>query len=333
MAGLTKYICPKCGMDSYGTVAKKAHEALHVYMAASTSGGTRPSYVTGDVPMCDECDDGNVYVSDAALAVHKQRVHGTTKGTMFDPAHPPAKRRTIDICEGEHRWIVGQDTCVDCGWDHRMKVGLGDPGCVHTPAVDPFTANLCGKCGHATEIKPGNYVTATEFPDERHLARFKVTRDKWFVVDNDLAGGFALSAYDKPLSEQDVAEGEGGIADFCDGEIARHVGTLHNSWVDGVYGVAPPEESIKWILDLVVENGIASEPEDVPHVDNVYGWLIGRHARRPITLKMTTPVEVDRQLIEDAVSDEVRLHCTSDDIRRAVDSVMEILKEHYYDHG
>ena len=52
----------------------------------------------------------------------------------------------------------------------------------------------------------------------------------WFVVVDDLIGGFAVSNVDKPTSEIDRPDLV--ITDFIDEAAARHVVELHNSWLE-----------------------------------------------------------------------------------------------------
>ena len=51
---------------------------------------------------------------------------------------------------------------------------------------------------------------------------------KWYVVVNDLIGGYAISHINKPLSEHNYKAGEGELGDFLTQEIAEHIVELHN---------------------------------------------------------------------------------------------------------
>lgn len=54
---------------------------------------------------------------------------------------------------------------------------------------------------------------------------------RWYVVVNDLIGGYAISNVDKPTSEHDPWT-EYSIADMCMyKEELEHIVVLHNGWV------------------------------------------------------------------------------------------------------
>lgn len=43
--------------------------------------------------------------------------------------------------------------------------------------------------------------------------------------------------------------------------------------IEGWIGIGrPPFASIRWLMDVFVESGIAEE-EDLPHLEQVFGWL------------------------------------------------------------
>lgn len=66
--------------------------------------------------------------------------------------------------------------------------------------------------------------------------RFNPLGLRWYVVVNDLVGGYSISHVDKPLSQQDPTKGEGEIADFITKEVAEHIARLHNGYVEMVNG-------------------------------------------------------------------------------------------------
>lgn len=55
----------------------------------------------------------------------------------------------------------------------------------------------------------------------------------WYVVVNDLVGGFAVSHIDKPLSEQNFQDGEGDLFDSVTRELADYIVGLHNAQLEG----------------------------------------------------------------------------------------------------
>lgn len=55
----------------------------------------------------------------------------------------------------------------------------------------------------------------------------------WYVVVNDLVGGWAVSHVDKPLSEQDFRNGEGDLFDCLTKELADYIVGLHNTRIGG----------------------------------------------------------------------------------------------------
>lgn len=67
----------------------------------------------------------------------------------------------------------------------------------------------------------------TEFSDVRFTDKaFEVP---WYVVVNDLVGGWAVSHIDKPLSLQRFQLGEGDLFDAVTKELAEYVVGLHNA--------------------------------------------------------------------------------------------------------
>lgn len=60
--------------------------------------------------------------------------------------------------------------------------------------------------------------------------RFNCLYAKWYVIVDDLVGGFSISHINTPASQQDHRIGEGSIADFMSKEIAEHIVVLHNNW-------------------------------------------------------------------------------------------------------
>jgi hypothetical protein len=51
---------------------------------------------------------------------------------------------------------------------------------------------------------------------------------RWYAVVNDLVGGWAVSAHDKPLSEHDFRIGQTPLAELYDEDDARAVAALLN---------------------------------------------------------------------------------------------------------
>lgn len=66
-------------------------------------------------------------------------------------------------------------------------------------------------------------------PTVNRDGRFYPFNLKWYVVVNDLVGGWAVSHIDKPLSEQDARQGEGDIFDCCSRPVAEYIVLLHNT--------------------------------------------------------------------------------------------------------
>jgi hypothetical protein len=50
----------------------------------------------------------------------------------------------------------------------------------------------------------------------------------WYPVVNDLIGGWAISLWNKPMSQHNHNEGEGDIADFMMQDVAEYICNLHN---------------------------------------------------------------------------------------------------------
>jgi hypothetical protein len=55
---------------------------------------------------------------------------------------------------------------------------------------------------------------------------------RWYVVVNDLVGGFSISHINKPLSEQNRRQGEGELFDSATEVLARYVVGMHNAHLD-----------------------------------------------------------------------------------------------------
>lgn len=55
-----------------------------------------------------------------------------------------------------------------------------------------------------------------------------VSTQEWFVVQNDLVGGWAVANAALPLSQLEYSKGQTGIADFLSRVAANHIVRLHN---------------------------------------------------------------------------------------------------------
>lgn len=64
--------------------------------------------------------------------------------------------------------------------------------------------------------------------DDAAIGRWNPFTLPWYVVVNDLVGGWAVSHIDKPLSEQDYRQGEGDLFDSLTKELAEYIVDLHN---------------------------------------------------------------------------------------------------------
>lgn len=51
----------------------------------------------------------------------------------------------------------------------------------------------------------------------------------WYVVVNDLIGGWSIGNVDKPLLQHDMLNGDRMIADVLSKELAEHIVELHNN--------------------------------------------------------------------------------------------------------
>ncbi len=51
---------------------------------------------------------------------------------------------------------------------------------------------------------------------------------RWYVVVNDVVGGWSVSNVDKPISQQDPKNGEWEIADFVTRDEAEAIAAEHN---------------------------------------------------------------------------------------------------------
>lgn len=71
--------------------------------------------------------------------------------------------------------------------------------------------------------------------ERRNFKQNPITPDEqvrcyWYVVENDLIGGWSISNVNKPESQQDPYEGEFEIATFVIKEVAEHMAEVHNTW-------------------------------------------------------------------------------------------------------
>jgi hypothetical protein len=65
-----------------------------------------------------------------------------------------------------------------------------------------------------------------------HPEEDRVLGEKWFVVVNDLVGGWSIANVDKPLSEMNFhSGGEREVGDFWSKEIAEHIVKMHNIYL------------------------------------------------------------------------------------------------------
>ena len=73
-----------------------------------------------------------------------------------------------------------------------------------------------------------------KYPHVRELLE-----QRWYVVVNDVVGGWSVSNVDKPISQQDPKNGEWEIADFVDHEEAEAIVAEHNMRLDEPEQQAP----------------------------------------------------------------------------------------------
>lgn len=53
----------------------------------------------------------------------------------------------------------------------------------------------------------------------------------WYVVDNDLIGGYSIATTNKPESQHNVYEGDYTVGTFMTLHSAQHLVQLHNNWL------------------------------------------------------------------------------------------------------
>lgn len=77
----------------------------------------------------------------------------------------------------------------------------------------------------------GNFPAEESTPkqSEQPEGRWNPFGIRWYVVVNDLIGGWAVSHIDKPLSAQDFQHGEGDIFDSLTKELAEYIVVLHHA--------------------------------------------------------------------------------------------------------
>lgn len=61
------------------------------------------------------------------------------------------------------------------------------------------------------------------------MVEFKIDEVRWFVVINDVVGGWSVSNVDKPLSEQDHSKGEFELFECWDKDSAQYIVALHHN--------------------------------------------------------------------------------------------------------
>ena len=70
-----------------------------------------------------------------------------------------------------------------------------------------------------------------------HLSELLAQR--WYVVVNDVIGGWSVSNVDKPMSQQHPKHGEWEICDFVDKDAAEAIAAEHNMRLDEHQPQAP----------------------------------------------------------------------------------------------
>lgn len=65
-------------------------------------------------------------------------------------------------------------------------------------------------------------------PEE--MAQIKMNAP-WFVVVNDVVGGWSIATIDFPLAEHPGPLGRTVVADAIEESTARHIVELHNAWL------------------------------------------------------------------------------------------------------
>jgi hypothetical protein len=72
---------------------------------------------------------------------------------------------------------------------------------------------------------------------ERMLMKYphvsELLAQRWYVVVNDVVGGWSVCNVDKPISQQDPKNGEWEIADFVARDDAEAIVAEHNLRLDG----------------------------------------------------------------------------------------------------
>lgn len=92
---------------------------------------------------------------------------------------------------------------------------------------------------------------------------------KWYVVVNDLVGGWGISNVDKPYSQHNFKSGDVMLGEFISKPLAEYVVALHNE------ARFMPEmlELLEQVLKSPTRfNGVRSEPFGSPEPRGVYSY-------------------------------------------------------------
>lgn len=111
---------------------------------------------------------------------------------------------------------------------------------------------------------PDNSVVRRDFK-KNPITTDEMTNCHWYVVVNDLIGGWSVATANKPESQQNVYEGEYEIATFVIKEVAEHMVKLHNQWWDNSVWSTYTENVEAGIAKEIFDyyNGPAPLPEGV----------------------------------------------------------------------
>jgi hypothetical protein len=77
---------------------------------------------------------------------------------------------------------------------------------------------------------------------------------RWYAVDNDLIGGYAVATVDKPESEHNVYEADYTVGTFMTKRCAEHIADLHNQWwTNRVWSSYQPNILVTYMYDTLLD--------------------------------------------------------------------------------
>lgn len=56
---------------------------------------------------------------------------------------------------------------------------------------------------------------------------------RWYVIENDLIGGWSIGTEDRPVSQYNYPGDYRVVADVLSKELGQHIVDVHNTWLEG----------------------------------------------------------------------------------------------------